>query len=160
MTFKRTSIALALVSAVSTIAAGTAPAHAITLMDIIRGGPGREPARDGLSGVRTYQQAAEPRDIDPQPLPKVAGPKYNVYKPDATRAVKTAGFAAAGATGPERFLVDAEVSAPADIATALEAFYGKNSTLLWVAAGDISDKARDVLALFERAGDYGLDPAD
>jgi murein L,D-transpeptidase YcbB/YkuD len=160
MTFKQTSIALALVSAVSTLAAGTVPAQAITLMDIIRGGPGREPARNDLPGVETYRQAAEPRDIDPQPLPKVAGPKYNVYKPDAARAVKTAGFAAAAATGPERFLVDAKVSAPADIATVLEAFYGKNSASLWIAAGDVSDKARGVLALLERAGDYGLDPAD
>lgn len=162
MTVKRASIALAFVSTLSTLAAGVAPAHAITLMDLIRGGPGkREPvASNGLPGVSTSQRRAEPRDVDPQPLPKVAGPKYNVYKPDAARAVKTAGFAAAGTTGPERFLSDAQVSAPADIAAVLEAFYGKNAAPLWISGGELSDKARGVMALLERANDYGLDPAD
>jgi hypothetical protein len=35
---------------------------------------------------------------DPEPLPKVSGPRYYTYKPDAERAVKTAAFAAASAT--------------------------------------------------------------
>ena len=125
-------------------------------MDIIRGGPGnRPPVGNGLPGVGMPQQ-----DIDPQPLPKVTGPKYHVYRPESARAVKTAGFAAAAAAGPERFLATAGVSAPAEIAATLEAFYGKNSQPLWITDGDVNAKARSVLAQFDRAGEFGLDPAD
>src|SRR5690606_12082668 len=59
-----------------------------------------------------------------------------------------------------RLLSEAKVSAPRDIAAALEAFYGKNAVPIWIQNGDVSDKARGVTALFERAGEYGLDPAD
>ncbi|CAD7045263.1 peptidoglycan-binding protein [Pseudorhizobium endolithicum] len=159
-TSKRSSIALAFISTVSVIAAGVAPAQALTLMDIIRGGPGkRAPSYDsGLPGVDAGRQA--PRNIDPQPLPKVSGPKYHVYKADPARLVKTAGFAANASTGPERLLAEAKVSAPSDIAAALEAFYGKSTKPLWISAGDINEKGRDVLALFDRAQEFGLDPAD
>ena len=158
---KRTSIALAFVSALSTLAATTAPAQAITLMDIIRGGPGkREPVvGNGLPGVSSRERRPE-RDVDPQPLPKVKGPQYHVYRTDQMRPVKTSGFAAAGAAGPQRLLAEAKVSAPADIAEALESFYGKTATPLWVKDGEVTDKATTVLALFARAGDYGLDPVD
>ena len=76
MTVKRASIALAFVSTLSTLAAGTAPANAITLMDLIRGGQSkREPMADNsLPGVTTGQQRVQQREIDPQPLPKVSGP--------------------------------------------------------------------------------------
>jgi murein L,D-transpeptidase YcbB/YkuD len=156
---KRTSIALAFVSSFSMLAAGAAPANAITLMDLIRGGPGKRDGRadNGLPGV---QGGAQQRNVDPQPLPKVAGPKYLTYKPEAMRAVKTAGFAAAAAGGSERLLASSKVLAPADVAATLESFYGKNAKPVWVSGGDVSEKARDVLALFERAGEYGLDAAD
>ncbi|HEV7434278.1 MAG TPA: L,D-transpeptidase family protein [Pseudorhizobium sp.] len=154
-------MALAFVSAASTLGAGIVPAQAITLMDIIRGGPGKRPpvADNGLPGVVSRERRVE-QDVDPQPLPKVSGPKYHTYRVDPTRGVKTADFVAATATGIERYLVDAKVSGPSDIAAALENFYGKNVTLLWVSDGEINDKARGVLELFERADDYGLDPAD
>ncbi|MCJ8518146.1 L,D-transpeptidase family protein [Pseudorhizobium tarimense] len=130
-------------------------------MDIIRGGPGRrEPVIDReLPGVISRDRRAE-RDIDPQPLPKVIGPQYHVYRADPMRAVKTEGFAAAAATGAERFIADAKVSAPGDVADALEGFYRKTTKPLWVADGDVNEKARGVLSLLERAGDYGLHPAD
>ena len=160
-TSNRRAIALAFISTLSIVAAGgAAPAHALTLLDIIRGGPGkRAPSYDsGLPGVDAGRQVQ--RDIDPQPLPKVSGPKYHVYKPDPARLVKTAGFAATGSTGPERLLAEAKVSVPSDIASALEAFYGKNAKPLWISTGDINEKARNVLALFDRAHEFGLDPAD
>ncbi|HEX2148543.1 MAG TPA: L,D-transpeptidase family protein [Pseudorhizobium sp.] len=157
----RASIALAFVSAASTLAAGIAPAHAITLMDIIRGGPGKRPpvADDERPGVISRDLRVE-QNVDPQPLPKVSGPKYNVYRADQVRAVKTDGFIVATATGTERFLADARVSAPSDIAAALESFYGKKLAPMWITDGEINDKARGVLALFQRADDYGLNPAD
>ncbi|MFN7023543.1 MAG: murein L,D-transpeptidase [Pseudorhizobium sp.] len=133
----------------------------MTLMDIIRGGPGkREPAAgNGLPGVISRDRRAE-RDVDPQPLPTVKGPQYHVYRADPLRSVKTDGFAAANAAGTERLLVNAKVSAPADIAEALEAYYGKTETPLWVKDGEVNEKAATVLALFARAGEYGLDAAD
>lgn len=150
-------------SGFSVLAGAASPAHALTLMDLIRGGPGkRAPAASentALPGVVTTQPAAP--NIDPEPLPKVSGPKYYTYKADAMRAVKTAGFAASSATDDSRFLTQARVAAPGDIAETLEAFYSRAGTKpLWVADGDITERARAVLATFERAGDYGLDPAD
>lgn len=155
-THKKTSIALALLSGISIFAGAAAPAHAITLMDILRGGPGK---RDGAAQANASAQEAMPSEralADPEPLPKVSGPRYYTYKADSQRLVKTSGFAA----GPLHTLASAKISAPSDIASALEAFYGKAQAPLWVSGGEVNDKARAVLALFERAGDYGLDPVD
>ncbi len=154
-TYKKTSIALALLSGIAIFAGASAPAHAITLMDIIRGGPGK---RDAAQANARGQEAmpSERALADPEPLPKVSGPRYYTYKADSQRLVKTSAFAA----GPFQALVNAKVSAPADISSTLEAFYGKAAAPLWVSGGEVNDKARAVLALFESAGDYGLDPAD
>ncbi|SMF68202.1 Murein L,D-transpeptidase YcbB/YkuD [Xaviernesmea oryzae] len=162
---KKTSIALAFVSGVSIFTGAAAPAHAITLMDLLRGGPGADRARQAdnrLPGVDTGRRGmpSERALADPEPLPKVSGPRYYTYKPDAERLVKTAGFAAAAATDGARFLAAAKISAPAEIAAALEAFYGKTVAPLWISEGDVNEKGKGVLALFERAGEYGLDPAD
>ena len=159
-TYKKTSIALALLSGISIFAGASAPAHAITLMDIIRGGPGK---RDSAAQANARAQEAMPSEralADPEPLPKVSGPRYYTYKADSQRLVKTSGFAANAAVGPFHSLVNAKVSAPADIASALEAYYGKAGEPIWVSQDDINEKARGVLSLFERAGDYGLNPAD
>ncbi|MGW9230430.1 L,D-transpeptidase family protein [Pseudorhizobium sp. NPDC055634] len=153
---RRVPIAFAFLSGVATLCATTSPAQAITLLDILRGGPGnRAPLQDDR------QPRGEPRErlADPQPLPKVSAPKYHVYKPDALRAVRTAGFAVAAGTDASPF-AGVTVSAPADVAAAMETFYGKNSMPLWVSDGDVNAKGRAVLDLFERAGEFGLDPAD
>lgn len=155
-TYKKTSIALALLSSISIFAGATAPAHAITLMDIIRGGPGKRDAAAQANARAQENMPSERALADPEPLPKVSGPRYYAYKADSQRLVKTSGFAAGSLSG----LADAKVSASADIASALEAYYGKAGEPVWVSQGDINEKARGVLALFERAGEYGLDPAD
>nr|WP_226951223.1 L,D-transpeptidase family protein [Rhizobium terrae] len=152
-------------SGISIFAGAAAPAHAVTLLDILRGGPGANrggPAGNGLPGVETGRAAmpSEKSLADPEPLPKVSGPRYYTYKPDAERVVKTAGFAAASAADGTRLITTAKVMAPAEIASALEAFYIKTAEPIWISNGDVNDKARGVLALFEKAGDYGLDPAD
>jgi len=155
---KKTSIALALLSGISIFAGAAAPAHAITLMDILRGGPGK---RDGAAQANARAQEAMPSEralADPEPLPKVTGPRYYTYKADSQRLVRT-GFSSS-AVAPFQAMANAKVSAPGDIASVLEAYYGKATAPLWVSGGEINDKARAVLALFERAGDYGLDPAD
>lgn len=161
---KKTSIALALVSGISIFTGAAVPAHAVTLLDLLRGGPGADRPRhadNGLPGVGGNASMPSERSLaDPEPLPKVSGPRYYTYKPDAERVVKTTAFAAASATDGTRLITEARVSAPPEIATALEAFYGKAAEPLWVTAGDVNDKARGVLSLFERAGEYGLEPAD
>ncbi len=159
-TYKKTSVALALLSGISIFAGAAAPAHAITLMDIIRGGPGKRDAAAQANARAQENMPSERALADPEPLPKVSGPRYYSYKADSQRLVKTAAFASSSAGGAFQAMSAAKVSAPADVASALEAFYGKAAEPLWVSGGEVNDKARAVLALFERAGDYGLDPVD
>ena len=159
----RTSIALALMCGISIAASTAVPAQALTLMDFIRGGPGSgngRPRDTRLPGVDIAHIPTEKALADPEPLPKVSGPQYHTYKAPAQRVVKTAGFAAASATDARRLLVEANVTAPADIAGELEAFYGKNAEPLWVSGGDVNDQARAVLLLLEQAGEYGLVTSD
>lgn len=143
---KKTSIALALVSGISIFTGAAVPAHAVTLLDLLRGGPGADRPRhadNGLPGVGGNASMPSERSLaDPEPLPKVSGPRYYTYKPDAERVVKTTAFAAASATDGTRLITEARVSAPPEIAAALEAFYGKAAEPLWVTAGDVNDKAR------------------
>eukprot|EP00913_Durusdinium_trenchii_P008262 g7759.t1 len=130
-------------------------------MDFLRGGPGkRDAAGQASSRVREEAPPTERTLADPEPLPKVAGPRYYSYKADSERLVSTAGFAAASATGAFHALVDARVSAPADIAGALEAYYRSAQQPVWVAQDDINDRAKAVLSLLDRAGEFGLDAAD
>ncbi len=159
--YKTTSIALALVSGISAFTSMTAPANALTLMDILRGGPGNRDRASNTSvpGVVTTMPS-EKQLADPEPLPKVSAPKYFTYKADDMRTVRTAGFAAASATDATRLIAEAKVVAPSDIAAALEAYYAKNAAPLWVANGDVSEKGRAVIDMLAKAGDYGLDPAD
>ena len=159
-TYKKTSVALALLSGISIFAGAAAPAHAITLMDIIRGGPGKRDAAAQANARVQENMPSERALADPEPLPKVSGPRYYTYKADSQRLVRTAAFASASAAGPFQAMGAAKVSASSDIASALEAFYGKAAEPLWISGGEVNDKARAVLALFERAGDYGLDPVD
>ncbi len=42
----------------------------------------------------------------------------------------------------------------------LEAYYGKNGEPVWVASGDVNDRARAVLSLLEHADQFGLEPSD
>jgi murein L,D-transpeptidase YcbB/YkuD len=157
---KKTSLALALVSGISAFAVLAGPANALTLMDFLKGGPGKSRAADnGVPGVTTVAPT-EKALADPEPLPKVSGPRYYTYKADASRAVQTAGFAAASATDATRLIAQAKVSAPSAIASALEAYYSKNAAPLWVSGGDVNDHARALISVLEKAADFGLDPAD
>ncbi|MBB4141952.1 L,D-transpeptidase family protein [Rhizobium rhizoryzae] len=162
--YTKTSLAIALLSGIASSAIGAGTANALTLMDMLRGEK-RQSVQEQVEGrvPTSVQPPISQRAIDlsdPEPLPKVSAPKYFTYKADAFRAVKTAGFATASATDASRFLAQAKVSAPSDVANAVEAFYAKNAALLWVDKEDVSERARAVIALMEKAGDYGLNPAD
>lgn len=154
ITSGKKSAAFVLALGLSVSAGIPAPASAITLMDLLRGGPGkveRERQDRGLPGVVQPGMAAT-RDIDPEPTPKISGPRYYTYKADGTRAVDTSKFGAAFA--------GAKLSATPEIAKALEAYYTGNANPIWVTNGDINERASAVLAFFETVGDSGLNPTD
>lgn len=156
---RKTTTTLALLSGISMVGGALlpAPAHAYTLMDMLRGRDRQQ--NQSLPGVVT-EMPSERAIRDPEPLPKVAPPKYMTYRADSMRTVRTTGFAAASATDQTRLLSEARVSAPADIAAALEAYYGKNAAPVWVENGDLNEKAHAVLGVLRKAADYGFDPAD
>ncbi len=154
ITSGKKSAAFILALGVSVSAGIPAPASAITLMDLLRGGPGkieRERQERGLPGV-VQQSAPVGGDIDPEPTPRISGPRYYTYKADGTRAVDTSKF------GPD--YAGVKVSATPEIAKALEAYYTGGAKPIWVSNGDINERASAVLAFFETVGDSGLDPAD
>jgi len=154
ITSGKKSAAFILALGVSVSAGIPAPASAITLMDLLRGGPGkieRERQDRGLPGV-VQQNAPIGGDIDPEPTPRISGPRYYTYKADGTRAIDTSKF------GPD--YAGVKVSATPEIAKALEAYYTGGAKPIWVSNGDINERASAVLAFFETVGDSGLDPAD
>ncbi|MBT9372429.1 L,D-transpeptidase family protein [Rhizobium sp. CSW-27] len=140
---------------------GAIDAHALTLMDMLRGKT-RQSVQEQVES-QTRATAPTQREIDmsdPEPLPKVSAPKYFTYRADAMRQIKAQSFPAAQASDATRFLAEARVLAPADVAAAVEAYYAKGGAPLWVEKGDLTERARTVLALFDKAADYGFDPAD
>lgn len=157
---RKTTTTLALLSGISMLGGAMLPvdAQAYTLMDMLKGRSREQSARN-LPGVVT-EIPSERAIRDPEPLPKVAPPKYFTYRADALRTVKTTGFAAASAADQTRFLAEARVFAPAEVATAVEAYYARNGAPLWVENGELTERARAVLATLKKAADYGLDPAD
>ncbi len=154
-------------------AMGAAPAHAYTLMDMIRG----DRARTQSTLIRPAPVAPPATYADPSaPLPKVSAPTYYTYKPDAMRFVDTSKFTDPVVTGAvaavnvsadatptvqRRFLIEAKVRAPVEVAKALEAYYGDaKNPLLWLSGADINDRAKAAMAALADAGSVGLDPAD
>ncbi|WP_332302623.1 L,D-transpeptidase family protein [Rhizobium sp. GR12] len=148
---------LALGLSVSTALPGSA--GAVTLMDLLRGGPGKV-ARDRgelpPAGIVTSPSRAAPSvsadASDPEPLPRVSGPRYYDYKADAARAVNTANFGEG--------LANLKFSATPEIGKALEAYYGAGGKTLWVSEGELTARANAVIAFFDTVGESGLDPAD
>lgn len=159
-----------------------------TLLDLLRGGPGKstgnkprdaKPLWGGNSGVPGVIAG----DVDPEPLPKISGPRYYTYQPDALRLVKTAGFssvdaasadampvamtepASTGSIGayaeiPRAAMASVKVYATGEVAEALEAYYGSGKPLLWVGAQGVNDKANAMIAALAAADEVGLDAAD
>ena len=156
ITSGKTSAAMMLALGLSVSASFPGTASAVTLMDLLRGGPGkveRDRGDRGLPGV--FPQGAQTsvaNDADPEPLPKVTGPKYYTYKADATRAVSTDNFVES--------LKGVKLKATPDVAKALEAYYGTGTQPIWVTNGELNARASAVLAFFETVGESGLDPAD
>lgn len=173
MTRKTKFVVTALLAA--TTAAGTLPgeAAATTLLDLLRGGPGRQ-AKQQSAPASLEQQARGGLEMgDPEPLPKVAGPQYYTYKPEAQRAIKiklpvsepVAGSAEAEATpevlGSRRFLSDVSVRATDEVAKTVEAYYGNlNKPLIWTDGEGISERGRAMIEALASVDAAGLSPDD
>ncbi|MBX4913127.1 L,D-transpeptidase family protein [Rhizobium bangladeshense] len=184
MTFVLKGAVSALAISCGLAAMSAAPAHAYTLMDMLRGDrqrtqntifmdqmpPGRVAPRGSAGGSL---------GLDPEaPLPKVSGPRYYTYKTEALQFVDTSKFADPIVTGAvaevspasdsgtepvvqRRFLAQARVRANADVAKALEAYYGDNrNPLVWIDGNQISERAKSAIAALADAASVGLDPAD
>ncbi|MDQ0558509.1 murein L,D-transpeptidase YcbB/YkuD [Rhizobium mesoamericanum] len=173
MTFLLKGAASALALSCGMAAMGAAPAHAYTLMDMIRG-----------DRARTQSTIVNPRQSVPSflqsapdaPLPKVSSPRYYTYQPDAMRFVDTGRFADPVVTGAvadasatteaapsvqRRFLIEAKVRAPVEVAKALEAYYGDvKNPFVWLAGTDVNDRAKEAMGVLADAASVGLDPAD
>jgi len=176
---KATASVLALSCCLSAV--GATSASAMTLMDFIRGGQGRQQSTQVSAPVPVNPaqtlDSGQPQQAK-QPLPKVDAPKYYTYKADSMRLVSTAHFSDPVVTGAvadasptpaavdtevpqRRYLADARVMATNDVAKAIEAYYAdQTKPLLWVADHAVSDKAKAAMATLADAGSVGLDPAD
>ena len=159
VTSGKTSAALVLALGLSVSTALPGSAGAVTLMDLLRGGPGKI-ARDrgelppaGIVTSPSGSSAGQSADAsDPEPLPRVSGPRYYNYKADSARAVNTANFGEG--------LANLKFSATPEIAKALEAYYGAGGKTLWVSEGELTAPANAVIAFLETVDESGLDPAD
>lgn len=185
MTFVLKSAVSALALSCGLAVMSAAPAHAYTLMDMLRGDrqrtqstifmdqmpPGRVGQRGGIGGSLG--------GLDPEaPLPKVSGPRYYTYKTETLQFVDAGKFADPVVTGAvadvsgsgdasaepavqRRFPAQAKVRANADAAKALEAYYGDSrNPLVWVEGNQINDRAKSAMSVLADAAVVGLDPAD
>ena len=171
---KTAVLAAALAVSCAAITLPAAPANAITLMDILRGGKKKEPAREPLPGVdsgaslpnATVKQEAKP-------LPRVTGPRYYTYKADALKRVAvdkladpvvtssiSTDVAPAGDAGIRAAFATVDVRATPDAAKAVETFYGDHKKLVWIDGTGISEKAKTAIAVLADAASVGLDPWD
>lgn len=172
MTRNRKFVVTALLAA--TTAVGTLPgdAAATTLLDLLRGGPGRQAKQQAAPASLESQARGGLEMGDPEPLPKVAGPRYYTYKPEAQRAIKIklpVTDAAAGSTeapsaevlGARRFLSDVSVRATDEVAKTVEGYYGDpNKPLIWTSEDGISERGRAMISALAGADTVGLSPDD
>ncbi len=158
---------------------GAQNAHAITLMEMIRGKPDSSVVEVVPVNPGGSQGEALSADADMDPMPQVKSPTYYTYRADPVRTIKLDGWlspaVAPAGNGP---VVDVSMAgssaandspAPApsfslkaldDVASAIETYYAAQPKLLWVSDAGVNDKAKAVMDVLARAGTIGLDPAD
>lgn len=171
MTRNRIFVVTALLAATTATLPGEAAAT--TLLDLLRGGPGRQ-AKQQAAPASLAQQAQGGLEMgDPEPLPKISGPRYYTYKPEAQRAIKVklpVAEAVAGTDQPQaapevlgarRFLSEVSVRATDEVAKTVEGYYGDpNKPLIWTDEQGISERGRAMLTALAAADTVGLSPDD
>lgn len=168
MTRTPTFAVTAFLAATTAFGAMPGEASATTLLDLLRGGPGRsrEQARPNV----LEQQAQGGLEMgDPEPLPKVTGPRYYTYKPEAQRAIRIALPAGANGDpaaqnevlGTRRFLAEVNVRATDEVAKTVESYYSNTTKpLIWVDDSGLSERGRQMVEALANAGVAGLSPED
>jgi murein L,D-transpeptidase YcbB/YkuD len=149
MTRNRKLVVTALIAA--TTAAGTLPgeAAATTLLDLLRGGPGRQVKQQSAPASLEQQARGGLEMGDPEPLPKISGPQYYTYKPEAQRAIKI------------RLPVSEPVAGSAEVAKTVEGYYGNlNKPLIWTDEQGVSERGRAMMQALAAADTVGLSPDD
>lgn len=173
------SAAAALTLSCLASAAAPSSASAYTLLDMLRGNVKNGKVVEKQATTENYapppaQAPAVVRNVDPEAAsPKVSGPRYYTYSPDAVRRIVFRENAAASTpdnqitTGSvvarvdlRAFLGASSVVAPATVASVVESYYRGNGDFLWVENGAVNERARIALSVLKSAGSYGLDPAD
>lgn len=115
--------------------------------------------------------ARAPADFDgsdPDPLPTVKKSQYFTYKPETERLVKVPAFAGplvTASVSPDTAMppvapVTVSVRAEDSVASAMESFYAKGDTYLWITNEGVTDRARAAMAALQKADEVGLNPAD
>lgn len=165
--------ATTVLAAVAAMNVAPGVAHAVTLLDLLRGGPAVSKKERAVEPLFGRAQKATAEDLsDPDPLPTISGPRYYTYKPEPMRLVATAQLVAADAdlatastqvssgTDPRLAMADVQAYATDDIADAVEAYYKSGKALVWVDGDGISQRARLAMDVLARAAGVGLDPQD
>ena len=168
-----TIAATTLVAAMTGLMVAPSVAHAVTLLDLLRGGPANQSRSPSASLEREARGGLEMGD--PEPLPKITGPRYYTYKPEGMRGISietvresaAPGENAASAQGgaqdpaPRRFLSEVKVRAIPTVAEAVEGYYSNPAKpLVWTTSSGPNDKARAMLDALAKADTVGLAPED
>jgi L,D-transpeptidase YcbB len=169
MTRTPTFVVTAFLAATTAFGALPGEASATTLLDLLRGGPGRSTREQARPNLLEQQALGGLEMGDPEPLPKVTGPRYYTYKPEAQRAIRIAAVAATNtetsAPGDvqdaRRFISEVNVRATEDVAKTVEAYYtDRIKPLIWVDANGLTERGRQMIAALADAGVAGLSPED
>ncbi|HBF28083.1 MAG TPA: peptidoglycan-binding protein [Rhizobium sp.] len=138
-------------------------AGATTLMDLLRGQPEKRQETRRMPEVIPPSQLA-----DPEPISKVAAPRYYTYKGDAQKLITIkppempiAIFGSDHDLGMAHLAMSkVNVSAAPDVAPVVQNYYNNNGALIWVSNGAVVDKAKAAMEVLATADTVGLDPAD
>lgn len=132
-------------------------------MDLLRGHPEKKQEPRPAAEVIPPSQLA-----DPEPISKVAAPKYYTYKADAQKPIvikapemPIAIFGSDHDLGVAHLAMSqVKVTAVPEVATVVQNYYNNNGALVWVSSGAVTDKAKAAIDVLAKADAVGLDPAD
>lgn len=173
-----TRLAVLPVMAVAASLALDAPAaHAQNIFDVLFGGNqnrhqrAQPPQRHVAPPPRT-QVAPQPEPPRRAP-PRVAGPQYYDYRPEALSRVDFSPLldrprpAAVELSPVDQAFSDAlahldgfVLRAEKEISAALVDHYRDKPNFIWITDGDVGPKAREAMKVLARAASFGLEPAD
>jgi murein L,D-transpeptidase YcbB/YkuD len=127
---------------------------------------------------RVIREVEPERRAAPRQISRVSSPRYYTYKPESLTTVSIASLLpeTVEASGMElepsldfeakrfaealRLAPDTSIATEKAIAEALKAHYAEHPEFIWSRGNSITDAAKAVVALLEKAGDHGLEAAE